>query len=133
MLIQYAEAKDFKYLMDHDQHAQPLELTNLINLKRILIARQGSKIVGWLRWNLFKDNTPFMNYLAANGQQADQIAFLLMKKWEELMRANNFPALMTATISDQPKQDFYQHLGFAQSGVLNLPDEQRQIILSKQI
>ena len=40
-----------------DRHIAPSELTLLVRMGRVLVAEQDGEIRGWLRWNLFWDNT----------------------------------------------------------------------------
>lgn len=58
-----AQAEDFAFLSEHDRHIGPKELREQIERERILIAQQDGRAIGWLRWNLFWDNTPFLNLL----------------------------------------------------------------------
>ena len=46
-----------------DRHIRPEELEVSISLGRVLVAEENGQLAGWLRWNLFWDNTPFMNML----------------------------------------------------------------------
>ncbi len=63
MEIRRAQAEDFAFLSQHDAHIAPGELQAQIERGRILIAQEGGQPIGWLRWNLFWDNTPFLNLL----------------------------------------------------------------------
>ncbi len=132
--IKYAEARDFQFLKDNDQHAKPMELVNLINLKRVLIAKKGSKIIGWLRWNLFWDNTPFLNLVFVDQHHRHQgVGTSLMKKWEELMQKENFARVMTTASNNKQVHHFYHKLGFQDSGSLLLPQTATATILRKEI
>lgn len=57
MEIRRAQAEDFAFLSQHDAHIAPGELRAQIERGRILIAQEGGQPIGWLRWNLFWDNT----------------------------------------------------------------------------
>lgn len=63
MKIRYAEEADINLLTEHDQHISKEELGNSIRLRRVYIAEENGSFVGWMRYNLFWDNTPFMNLL----------------------------------------------------------------------
>lgn len=63
MNIRKAEETDIKILSEKDRHICETELQNLIRLKRIYISEQDHQFMGWLRYGLFWDNTPFMNML----------------------------------------------------------------------
>lgn len=63
MKIRMAEKTDSQKLIEYDKHIRAEELESVIVLKRVLIAEEKEKLVGWLRWSLFWDNTPFINML----------------------------------------------------------------------
>ena len=63
MKVRSAEMKDIDFLSEYDKYVRKEELRTGIALERILVAEEEEKPVGWLRWNLFWDNTPFMNML----------------------------------------------------------------------
>lgn len=63
MKIRTAEKSDVETLSKYDEHISKEELEVVIALGRIMIAEHEEKFAGWLRWNLFWDNTPFMNML----------------------------------------------------------------------
>ena len=56
-IIRVASGADLPFLMEHDRHITPAELDNSIRLGRILILEAAGERLGWLRWNLFWDNT----------------------------------------------------------------------------
>ena len=63
-MIRTAGESDLYFLEAHDRHIDAQELARVVRLGRVLIAtdEEGAP-VGWLRWGLFWDNTPFMNLL----------------------------------------------------------------------
>ena len=64
MLIRLAELTDLTWLTAHDRHIAWEECERSVRLRRVLVAEaENGELVGWLRWNLFWDNTPFMNML----------------------------------------------------------------------
>lgn len=63
MDIRFAENKDIELLIQYDKHISKEEIKNSIRRNRIYIAEDNGQFVGWLRYNLFWDNTPFMNLL----------------------------------------------------------------------
>ena len=62
-MIRYANKNDITTLKKYDKHICEIELKNSINAKRILILLHNDTFIGWLRFNLFWDNIPFMNML----------------------------------------------------------------------
>lgn len=51
--------RDREILAQYDRHIRPEELETSIALGRVMIAEENGKFAGWLRFNLFWDNTPF--------------------------------------------------------------------------
>ena len=62
-MIRYADEKDFEAVRKHDKHISEVELTNAIRAKRVLVIHHNNHFVGWLRYNQFWDEIPFMNML----------------------------------------------------------------------
>ena len=63
MQVRIADVRDREILAQYDRHVSLEELERSISLGRVMIAEENGKFAGWLRWNLFWDNTPFMNML----------------------------------------------------------------------
>ena len=62
MTLRKASQKDLPFLLSHDRHIAADEIRSVVSLGRMLVLEE-EHIIGWLRWNLFWDNTPFMNML----------------------------------------------------------------------
>lgn len=111
-----------------------MELATLVSLGRVLIAQEGDEPVGWLRWNLFWDNTPFMNMLyILEPWQRRGIGRQLVNRWESQARETGFTAVMTSTQVNEEAQHFYRKLGYRDAGVLLLPGEAAEIIFHKEL
>lgn len=88
--------------------------------------------VGVLRYNLFWDQTPFLNliYLAEEyrsiglGRQA-------LVSWEEKMIELGHQSVMTSTQADETAQHFYRKLGYQDCGSLCLANQALEIIMIK--
>lgn len=63
MKIRFAEKSDIETLSIYDKHIRVTELESAVSLGRVTVAEDNGAFIGWLRWNLFWDNTPFMNML----------------------------------------------------------------------
>lgn len=61
MKIRVAKNEDVNLLSQYDKHIAVTELCHVISLGRVYIVEENEKFIGWLRYNLFWDNTPFMN------------------------------------------------------------------------
>ncbi len=117
MEIVTAGLADLDGLKRLDRHISGEELTNVISLKRIYLARLGGNITGWLRYGLFWDNTPFMNMLyVLDGHRNSGIGTALVRHWESEMKKSGFERVMTSTASDEYAQHFYVDLGYRAVG-----------------
>lgn len=134
MLIRIADQKDLGFLLAHDRHIAADEIRSVVALGRMLVLEEGSGIIGWLRWNLFWDNTPFMTMLYfLEEERGKGYGTQLVSHWEALMHAAGYPLVMTSTQSHETAQHFYRKRGYADSGALLLKDEPLEIILTKEL
>lgn len=134
MEIRIVQAEDFAFLSEHDGHIAPGELEAQIERGRILIAQEGGRRIGWLRWNLFWDNTPFLNLLFLMEEHRQKgYGRQLMQEWERRMAAQGFRLLMTSTLASEQAQHFYRALGYRDAGSLLLEGEPLEIIFTKEL
>lgn len=132
--IRLATEDDLAFLEKNDRHIRLNEIKALISQKRILLAEIDGAIVGWLRWSLFWDNTPFMNMLYfLNGFRGRGYGRQIVEHWEKQMRQEGYDTVMTSSLSDEQAQHFYRKLGYVDSGSLLLPGEALEIIFTKKI
>lgn len=134
MTVRFAEARDLIWLQTHDHHVAEDELRAIVARQRILLLEDGQACVGWLRWNLFWDNTPFMNMLyVLEPHQRKGYGRLLVSRWEKLMQEQGYEAVMTSTLANEEAQHFYRALGYRDAGALLLPGEAAEIMFYKEI
>lgn len=133
-MIRYAKEHDFEILRKYDKHIGEIELENSINAKRVLIMSDNERLIGWLRFNLFWDNIPFMNMLyfledyRGKGYGKQLVGF-----WEKEMLKNRYQMVLTSTLSNERAQFFYRKNGYMDCGSLLLPGEPLEIILLKNL
>lgn len=133
-MIRYAAENDFEALARLDRHISPDELRNAINLQRVLILEDGDGLAGWLRYNLFWDNTPFINLLyVLDGKRGQGLGWKLVEHWENEMRSLGYGEVLTSTLSNERAQFFYRKHGYTDCGSLLLPGEPLEIILRKSL
>lgn len=133
-MIRYADMSDFEILKQYDTHISTAELENSIRLKRVLVLYDGEKFAGWLRFNLFWDNTPFLNMLyISEGERRKGSGSALMNFWEAEMKKAGFNMVLTSTLSDEAAQFFYRKIGYSDCGALFLPKESAEIIFYKEL
>lgn len=133
-MIRYAEEKDFTILKGHDKHICEPELKNSITSQRILVLFEEDLFIGWLRYNLFWDNTPFMNMLYILEEYRGRgYGGRLVDFWEQEMARKNYELVLTSTLSDEQAQFFYRKKEYTDCGSLLLPGEPLEIIFLKRL
>lgn len=121
-------------LLQHDRHISETELRNLASMGRILVAEENGTFCGWLRWNLFWDNTPFMNMLyVLEPYRGTGLGKELTAHWERSLRTMGYQTVMTSTASDEYAQHFYQKLGYETIGGFTPFGDPYELILAKKI
>lgn len=131
-IIRLASSSDLRFLAEHDRHITPAELDSSIHRGRILIIEAQGTRVGWLRWNLFWDNTPFMNLLFLLEEHRMQgHGRALVRCWEQEMRERGYAAVLTSTQANEASQHFYRHLGYRDIGGFLQDGEAYELILQK--
>ena len=132
MTIRTAAFSDLETLTAQDRHISKAELENLIRLGRVTVLEVDGKFAGWLRWNLFWDNTPFLNLLyLLEPYRGKGYGKNLMDHWETQMQHQGFDRVMTSTASDEYAQHFYQKLGYTAIGGFTPFGEAYELIFSK--
>ncbi|MBU3811743.1 MAG: GNAT family N-acetyltransferase [Candidatus Niameybacter stercoravium] len=102
--------------------------------ERVLVIEENNHLSGWLRYNLFWDNTPFMNMLyILDDYRGKGYGKALTLFWEEKMKRLGYELVMTSTLSNEGAQHFYRKLGYTDAGSLLLPQEPLEIIFIKSI
>ena len=130
----YAAEHDIDLLTNLDKHITPTELRNSVALNRVLLMCDGDRVIGWLRYNLFWDNTPFMNMLyIIDGERGNGCGSELVACWENSMKELGYDKVITSTQSDERGLFFYRKHGYKDCGCLLLPGETAEILFYKSL
>ena len=133
-MIRAAKREDMVFLGKYDRHIASPELETCVRLRRIFVAEQDENPVGWLRYGLFWDNTPFLNLLfVLESWRGMGFGKALIAHWEDEMRKSGYSRVLTSTQSDESAQTFYRKLGYTDCGALLLPGEPLEILLRKEL
>jgi ribosomal protein S18 acetylase RimI-like enzyme len=125
ILIRYAEDNDYPSLKEYDKHISENKIKN----KEVYIVEENRKIMGWLRYNLFWDNIPFMNMVYFLEEYRKMgIGTKLVKYWEEEMKQNGYTNVLTSTQSNEEAQHFYRKIGYTEIGSIKYLEEPLEII-----
>ena len=134
MNIRFAEESDIETLSIYDKHIRVTELKSAVSLGRVIVAEDNGTFIGYLRWNLFWDNTPFMNLLFLPEEyRSSGYGKAIVSYWESVMQEEGYKLVMTSSLSNETAQHFYRKLGYVDSGALLLPGEPLEIIFTKKI
>jgi Predicted acetyltransferase len=135
MKIEYANELDFQFVLDNEEHISKELIKTKLKEKEIIIAKNDdNEIIGWLRYNYFWDNIPFMNMLYLNeNYRGKGIGKELVRFWETEMKIKGYELVMTSTQSNEQAQHFYRKLEYKDSGCLLLENEPLEIIFTKAI
>ena len=134
MNIRRAEKSDIENLSLYEKHIRKEELESVISLGRVIVAEESGKFIGWLRWNLFWDYTPFMNMLfILEPYRNCGYGAVMTAYWEKQMKAEGYALVMTSSLSNEIAQHFYRKLNYVDTGALLLPEEPLEIIFVKKI
>lgn len=125
---------DLAFLRDVDRHVSAEVQHELVSRGRVLVAEVDGTLAGCLRWGLFWDEVPFMNFLwVVPGHRGQGVGTTLIDAWETAQRADGHRMVLTSTVSAEKAQHLYRRLGYVDSGALLLPDEPTEIILRKSL
>ncbi|GGH27244.1 GNAT family N-acetyltransferase [Paenibacillus segetis] len=134
MKIDYATESDYPYLIEHDIHIAEELVIPKIKANEILILRDQSQNIGWMRYGYFWDNTPFMNMIWIDSEHRSHgFGKKVVLFWEDLMKQKGYKLVMTSTLANEEAQHFYRRLGYKDSGCLLLENEPLEIILTKSL
>jgi len=132
VIIRYANINDHLWLAEHDKHISEMNLKNKIKDNEVYVIEINGKIAGWLRYNLFWDNIPFMNMVyILDEYQKMGIGKSLVKYWENEMKNNGYDNILTSTQSNEEAQHFYRKLGYKEIGGFKYFNDPYEIIFQK--
>ena len=132
--IRFAEESDLEILSQNDKLISAEILSKKISDKNILIAEMDENFAGWLRYNLFWDEIPFMNMLFVLEKfRGIGIGGKLVREWEKLMSEQGYKFLLTSTQANEYAQHFYRKQGYKDLGGFTPFGEEYEIILGKQM
>ena len=132
--IRHAQERDADIILLYDRHIARAELINSINLNRVYVVTENDQFCGWLRYNLFWDNMPFMNLLYLLEDFRDRgYGQQMVEHWENEMKNKGYTQVLTSTQSDETAQHFYMKLGYKTIGGFALDGDPFELIMSKQL
>ena len=132
--IRFATSQDYDYLVHNDRHIKPEVVEKKIEDAEIIVVLDNEQNIGWLRFNYFWDEIPFMNMLwIEEDYRRKGIGTRLVNFWEIEMQQRDNNQVMTSTLSDETAQHFYRKLQYQDCGSLMLPGEALEIFFLKSL
>ncbi|GAB3817362.1 GNAT family N-acetyltransferase [Tessaracoccus terricola] len=132
--VRPATSGDLGFLIATDRHPDSQTMAQLVSAGRVTVLEEQGTLSGWLRWNLFWDEIPFLNMLCVEEQRRGRgLGGCLMDAWEASMRAGGHTFVLTSTQSDEEAQHFYRRRGYKDCGALFLPDQACELFLRKEL
>lgn len=133
-MIRYANTDDIEFIKKYDIHISKTELKNLVILNRVIVMYEGNSFIGWLRYNLFWDNTPFLNMIyLLDGERGKGYGSKLISFWEKEMKERGYDHVLTSTQSNELGQFFYRKNKYKDVGSLILPNQPLEIMFYKNL
>ena len=136
--IRYVNLNDENFWYSLDKHLPQKEFENKVRDKRGYVLLENDKPIGLLRYNLFWDNTPFCTMLFIDCDNHKKgYGKMLMKHWENDMKAQGYGMLLTSKQVDEEAQHFYRKLGYRDCGgfVIDVPgyEQPMELLMIKAI
>ncbi|MDE6661164.1 MAG: GNAT family N-acetyltransferase [Anaeroplasmataceae bacterium] len=132
--MRLAVYKDLDFLTGHDPHISYRALRESIENKRVYILEMNYNIIGWIRYNLFWDNTPFLNMLYILEEYRRQgLGAFMLEYWENQMQVQGYETVMTSTLVHEDAIHFYLKNGYQVVGGFHPTMEEYEVILKKEI
>ena len=132
--IRYITENDIGFWLTLDKHLSDSDVRQKIRDKQGYVISDDDKPMGVMRYNLFWDNTPFLNLISIEETYRGKgYGKKGMAHWENEMRSFGYKFVMTSTQSDEQGQFFYRKIGYSECGCLILDNEPLEILLKKNI
>ena len=134
MAVAFALPEDLDYLVEKDHIGREM-IGEKIGRREFILAHQDDRQVGFLRYNYFLDDVPFMNLLwVQEDLRSRGFGTQLISFWEAEMQRLGYDSVLTSTLSTNERaQHLYRGLGYEDSGCLLMPGDPLEILLLKSL
>lgn len=134
MDIRVACMEDFEVLKKYDKHIKKDMLKSKIEDSTIIVINLEDEFIGWLRFNYFWDEHPFMNMLTIlDKHRGLGYGSALTEFWESLMLDHGYKFCMVSTMSNETSQEFYRKRGYKDIGGFVLEGEPMELMMTKNL
>ena len=130
MEIRLAVAADKAKILQYDRHIHHNKVEECIHNGLVDVLCGGEEVVGVLRYNLFWQSIPFLDLIFIDEAYRGQgWGSKMMVKWEESMKAMEYPYVMLSTQEDETAKYFYEKLGYRCIGAFLPPEQEADEIM----
>lgn len=134
MNIRLGNTSDIELLKGYEKHIDINRLKEKLETSTILMAFEEERFVGWLRYNYFWDEHPFMNMLfVLDEYRGKGYGAALVEYWETLAQEQGHDMVMLSTMANESSQHFYRGLGYSDIGGFMLDNEPMEIMMVKEL
>jgi L-amino acid N-acyltransferase YncA len=140
--IRFAKKGDFRKVRLFDPHSQyidPKKIQNKISQKEVIIALEGKKIIGLVKFSYLWATRPYLDLIWVDKTcRGKGLGQALLSFLESYLRKGGYHYLFTSSEEDEKEpQKWHQGMGFKKCGKLdkiNLPqDEAGEVFFYKRI
>lgn len=132
--IKYATINDYDLLESKDSHIRKEEWKRLIENSQALVFYVDGNFAGWLRYNLFWDEIPFMNMLYfLEEYRGKGYGMQMVKFWESEMIKLGYDKVMTSSQANEFAQHFYRKFDYQDAGSFFPFCNDLEIIFTKEL
>lgn len=119
--IKHPTDKEIPVWTSLDKHINAGEVKNIVNNKHGYFITTSGLPVGVLRYTIFWDNIPFINYMfIKDGHRKMGVGTEALTLWENEMRKAGYKHVLVSSQSDEKSQNFYRKMGYKDCGCLIL-------------
>ena len=136
MIIELAQSKDKQKIAKLDRHIPSSRLGECIWNQNVYVLKDDSiqnggqnhrmkdPVVGVLRYSLFWQTIPFLDFLYLDTSYRKKgFGTEMMRLWEEKMAQMGYKYVMTSTQADEDAWGFYEKLGYRRVGGFFPPEQ----------
>ena len=119
--IRYMQKEDREFWYSLDRHLPQKEFDRKVRDQNGYVLTVNGQPAGLLRYQFFWDQLPFCTLIYVHPDyQRKGLGKRLMRHWEQEMKDQGHPLVLTSTQVDESAQHFYRKLGYKECGALIL-------------
>lgn len=130
MKIRLAQENDKPGILPYDRHIPLAGMEECIRNHRLYVLCAGEQIVGVLRYSLFWQTIPFLDFLYIHEEYRKKgYGRQMMAHWESELRSMTYRYGMLSTQENETAKYFYEKLGYRRVGAFLPPEQEADEIM----